>query len=105
MRLANYVSLADLGCHCKSLGEVSCGGYCGERIYDDPDRFRRVKKATIDQPMVAPENTNPSNDQGPENNDWATDGMGDLVDTIKSNWPWLAGLVAVGYVVGKKYMK
>lgn len=85
MRLANYVSMADLGCHgCRNMGEVDCGGYCGEQQYDDPDRARKVKTATIGQPVEADGNTHPGNDLGPENNDWATEGMGDVIDTFNA---------------------
>lgn len=81
MRLANYVSLADLGCPCKNhMGDVTCGGYCGERVWDDPDRLRYVNSPTVGQPVTPAINVNPSTDQGPQNNDWAVDGNADSVD-------------------------
>lgn len=63
-------------CRGGNMGNVTCGGECGERLMDDPDRM--VTRATpgVGGPETPIVNTFPGNDAGPENNDWAIDGMG-----------------------------
>ncbi len=112
-KLGNYMTVEEmqnaiyktgmngLGCHGCRMGNVTCGGECGERMYDDPDRMRVKVDPSVGGPETPLYNVTPGTDAGPENNDWAVDGMGDIKDAVIANWPLLLGVAGLAYVFRK----